>query len=463
MIPEAFLARMHLLLGEEYDAFYAALTSEKTVHAVRRNPEKLEREAFLSAMEGDIAPTPLSYAPDGYLCELSGIGRHPLHHAGALYSQDPGAMAPLSSLTLTRGWRVADLCASPGGKSTQIAAAIGSEGFLLSNEISAPRCRVLASNIERLGVKNTVVTNTSTDVLASWFADFFDLVVVDAPCSGEGMFRKYDYAGDEWKPELVPMCAERQAQILANAAKLVCGGGYLLYSTCTFSLEENEQNVDRFLIEHPDFTVCEVLPAVRAVTKDGIAFEGAKHSDALLLCRRFYPHISAGEGQFMCLLRRDAGATQPQILYRASQNKPTKEEYSLAEQFMADTLDRPWQSILGDHAIIKQGSLLYLSPTAIPLPPHSVCLPGIALGGVTKGRFEPHHHYFSALGQYFRRKIELSPKDMATLAYLHGETLTTELANGYAVVTVAGAPLGGVKVVGGVAKNHYPKGLRTPS
>jgi 16S rRNA C967 or C1407 C5-methylase (RsmB/RsmF family)/NOL1/NOP2/fmu family ribosome biogenesis protein len=428
---------------------------------VRRNPVKIEREAFLAAMDAPLSP--LSYAPDGYVCETAGIGRHPLHHAGALYSQDPGAMAPLSALTLERGWCVADLCASPGGKSTQIAAAIGEEGFLLSNEIHPSRCRVLASNVERLGVQNTLVTNTSTDVLASWFAGLFDLVVVDAPCSGEGMFRKYDYAGDEWKPELVPMCAERQAEILENAARLLRDGGYLLYSTCTFSLEENEQNVDRFLSLHPDFTVCEVAPAVRAVTADGIPFVGAAHPDALLRARRFYPHLSAGEGQFMCLLRREEGEHIPQILYRdAGKNQPSKEEYSLAERFMQDTLDRPWRELLPAHTLIKQGSLLYLAPAKIPLPPHSVYLPGIALGSVTKGRLEPHHHYFSALGRHFKHKLAFLPDDPQTLACLHGETVPASLPNGYAVVTVAGAPLGGVKVVNGVAKNHYPKGLRNP-
>jgi len=454
---------MQRLLGdEEYARFFAALTSEKNVHAIRCNTVKIGKEALIKALGEELSP--ISYSEDGYFYDIAGIGRHPLHHAGAIYSQDPGAMAPVNCIEIKEGWRAADFCASPGGKSAQIAAKIGEDGILLSNEINLPRCKILAGNVERLGLKNTIVSNLSAEQISSWFSAWFDLVVVDAPCSGEGMFRKYDYAGEEWSEENVAMCAERQAEILSHAAKTVKAGGYLLYSTCTFSLEENEETVDSFLEEHTDFEVCEVCDAVKAVTADGIPFASAKHPDMLRRARRFYPHLHAGEGQFMCLLRRSEGVDiSPAISYREPDNtKLTREELALTTAFFDDTLCDSIDHILPSHILKKHGNTISLVPGSIPLLPHHGYLSGISVGTVTKGRLEPHHHYFSALGAHFRRKIELSPSGKDIAAYLHGDTLMTDLTNGYAVVTVAGAAIGGAKIVNGIAKNHYPKGLRNP-
>lgn len=460
MIPSEFLARMRDILGEEYDSFYNAVMDEQNVHAVRYNPEKIEKKDVLSAFSEELSP--ISYADDGYVCRVSKIGHHPLHHAGAIYSQDPGAMAPLNCIEVKKGWRVADFCAAPGGKSTQLASMVGDDGFVLSNEISLARCKTLASNIERLGVKNAIVTNVSTDVLASWFPSFFDLVVVDAPCSGEGMFRKYDVAGEEWSPELVPMCAQRQAEILSHAAKTVTRGGYLLYSTCTFSVEENEANVDRFLEEHPEFSVCDVCERVKQVTADGVVFEGAKHPDVLKMARRFYPHLHPGEGQFMCLMQKEGGEACERVSYAPPKSLLTKEEIMVAQSFLKETLKEPLSKILPNYILAKQGDFVCLLPAEIPLPPYRVYLAGVTLGTVQKGRLMPHHHFFSALGKQFRIRLELPLDTRELSAYLHGETVPApNLPNGYGVVTVLGAPIGGIKVVDGIAKNHYPKGLRS--
>lgn len=463
MIPEAFLGRMqHLLGAKAYDAFYTSLIAEKNVHAVRCNSEKMDKETLLSILGEQLSP--ISYATDGFFCEIPKIGHHPLHHAGAVYSQDPGAMAPINCLEVRRGWRVADLCASPGGKSTHLAALIGHEGVLLSNEINLPRCKALAGNVERLGLKNTVVSNLPTAQIAEWFSSWFDLVVVDAPCSGEGMFRKYDYAGEEWSLENVLLCAQRQAEILANAAKTVKAGGYLLYSTCTFSLEENEMTVDAFLEEHPDFFTCDVSDAVKAVTADGIIFAGAKHPEALRQARRFYPHLHPGEGQFMCLFRREENAdVLSNLCYKEDKSvQLSREERAVATAFLNETLKDPIEKLLPGYILKKQKDMICLVPEKIPLLPHHSYLSGVAIGTVIKGRLEPHHHYFSAMGQHFRRKLALVHDGREIAAYLRGETLATDLSNGYAAVTVAGAAVGGVKVVNGVAKNHYPKGLRNP-
>lgn len=461
MIPNAFLERMRLLLGDAYESFLSAISEEHSVHALRYNPDKITEESFCVAFQENILP--LSYSKDGYICNLSKIGHHPLHHAGAIYSQDPGAMAPLACLEIPKGWRVADFCAAPGGKSTQLASFVGEEGFLLSNEISLSRCKVLAGNIERLGVKNAFVTNVATDVLASWFSSFFDLVVVDAPCSGEGMFRKYDVAGEEWKPELVPMCAARQKEILSHAAKTVRAGGFLMYSTCTFSVEENEENIDAFLEDHPEFFVCEVKDAVKAITADGIAFKGAKHPEALKKARRFYPHIHPGEGQFMCLLQKKSGEESACICYQPAKTSLSKEEKNITEKFLKDVLAKPLCEILPNYILVKQGEMVSLIPEDIPLPPHRVYLAGITVGTVQKGRLTPHHHLFSSLGKHFRIQLDLPLDSKELLSYLHGDTVIAQAqSEGYGVVTVLGAPIGGIKVVGGVAKNHYPKGLRIP-
>lgn len=460
MLPQDFLDRMQKLLGEEYGAFYTALSAEENVHAIRCNQNKLDRDTLCRCLAGHLMP--ISYTKDGFFCDIDKIGNHSLHHAGALYSQDPGAMAPIECVDIQPGWLVADFCASPGGKSIQLAAKIGEDGLLHSNEINSARCRVLTGNIERMGIPNAIVTNATPRMMAEWFPSYFDLVLVDAPCSGEGMFRKYDVAQTEWKPSLVPMCAERQAEILDSAAKTVKTGGYLLYSTCTFSVEENEGNVDAFLVRNSEFTVCDVSDEVHKVTADGIAFLGAHHPDALRRARRFYPHLHPGEGQFMCLLQKKYPVEDQKIKISDSLKTLTASELSLAESFLNDILEKPWKGILPSYKIRKQNEMVYLIPEKAIVPPHSVYLSGITVGKMQKGRIEPHHQFFSAMGKHFKRKLCLTLDSADVSTYLHGGTLTTTLANGYAVLMIEGAAVGGIKVVDGVAKNHYPKGLRTP-
>ena len=276
------------------------------------------------------------------------------------------------------------------------------------------------------------------------------------------MFRKYDNAEEEWSLDLIPMCAHRQAEILENAAKTVKVGGYLLYSTCTFSVEENEGNVDAFLEKHPDFSVCDVSERVKLVTADGIPFEGANHPDALKKARRFYPHLQPGEGQFMCLMQRLCGEDVPRLLYTSKRSVLTKDEAEVVQDFFRKSLILPIEKLLPGYILEKQGDIISLVSEEIPLPPYRVYLAGVTVGTVQKGRLTPHHHLFSALGKYFKIRLDLLPDARELYAYLHGETVNApHLPNGYGVVTVLGAPIGGIKVVDGIAKNHYPKGLRS--
>ena len=457
MLPEKFLMRMETLLKEEYPLFLSAI-QKPSVRAMRANLSKADSDVLKNAFGEALSPIP--YAPDAYIFDIPKIGNHPLHHAGAFYVQDPSAMATLHALKVQKGWRVADFCAAPGGKASQLSAFVGEEGLLLANEIDHGRCKVLAGNLERLGVRNVLLTNTDTGTLSSWYSSYFDLVLVDAPCSGEGMFRKYDYAQTEWSEEGVLSSSRLQKKILDDAAGTVKGGGYLLYSTCTFSLEENEQNIDDFLARHPEFSIESVSAELLPVTSAGVAFDGAQNPDALRLTRRFYPHRAMGEGQYIALLKKKEDGKAASLLYRDASLPLSREEEKTVRAFLESVLSKDGYEKASSLTLIKYKDCVYLK-NALPLPPRSVYMPGICVGTITKGRLEPHHQLFSALGHLFERREELSLESDALAKYLRGETFETVLPNGYAAVLVDGCALGGIKAVNGVAKNHYPKGLRT--
>ncbi len=458
MIPEAFLIRMRALLGDEYEAFLTSL-EESSVRALRVNTLKAEASTVMDALDTELLPLP--YADDGYVFSYEKIGNHPLHHAGGFYVQDPGAMATLHALPVQKGWIVADFCAAPGGKTSQLSACVGEDGVVLSNEIDRTRVKILRGNLERLGARNVVLMNTDASSIASLYPRCFDLVLVDAPCSGEGMFRKYEIAREDWSVGKVNTCAALESDILSSASKTVKGGGYLLYSTCTFSLEENEKNIDDFLEQNPDFEIVEVSKQVQAVTSRGIAFEGSRHPEALRLTRRFYPHRSQGEGQYIALMRRSENAPISEPPRDASEPLSRK-EWEITDDFLRETLNKDAHVSLRESLkLVKYKDTVYAA-TKLPIPSRGVYMPGTALGTITKGRFVPHHHFFSAFGHLFVRKEELSADSDAIRRYLRGETVASSLENGYGVVTVFGCALGGIKVVDGVAKNHYPKGLRIP-
>ncbi len=451
MIPNAFLERMKSMPHLDFEAFRSALDAP-AVRALRINTLKTDAGTLLPLLPFDV--TPLPFGEQAYYAPDDKVGALPSHHAGMFYMQDPSAISAVAAAAPARGARVLDLCAAPGGKSTQLAAAIVPDGVLVSNEYVPARCRILQGNIERLGVKNAVITNLSTDVLADFYGPYFDLVVADVPCSGEGMFRKYEVAGEEWSPENVAQCAARGWEILQNAAACVREGGRLLYSTCTFSLEENERNIDRFLTEHPDFTLLPVTEDVQKSTVDGVNFDGCEHD--LSLCRRFYPHLSPGEGQFLALLQRcgTARAIAPREV--AGTPLSAKEAATVWDFIDSTLLDRP------AGRLVRMRDDVYLAPD-IPIPSRGVFAPGVCIGTLVKGRLSPHHHFFSAFGKDHRLTLSLTREDERVARYLRGEELDApELAdkNGFAAVLFEDAPLGGGKAVGGRLKNYYPKGLR---
>lgn len=450
-LPAAFLRRMGRLLGEDYPAFLASYgeAPERALFlpAGRLSPDAFERVCGFAAEK-------LPFLPGGYRFETEKPGNHPLHHAGAFYVQDPSAMATVHAArdVLKRGMRCLDLCASPGGKSVQLASAIGCDagegGFLVSNEFSPSRCKVLCGNLERMGFGNVLVSNADPARVAKWYPAYFDLVLADAPCSGEGMFRKDPRAAGEWSEGTPAFCAERQERILREAAKTVAPGGYLLYSTCTFSEEENEGVTRNFLAEHPTFSLCDVPETLRAVTAPGVGLPQA---------RRWYPHLAPGEGQFFVLFRKDGEGMRAELpAFSDARQVLNGGEPDAVTAFLEDTL-----LSCGDLTLCKlrNGQIVAAD---FPVPAENVFAAGVTLGTVEKRRLVPHHQLFKALGSRFLRKIELEYGDERVWKYLSGGEIPCDCDSGWAVVTLCGCVLGGAKVTSGVAKNHYPKGLRLP-
>lgn len=447
MLPEKFLERMKSILSKEYPDFEASL-GKKNVRGIRINTTKIHVEDFVGITKLDLSPIP--YAEDGFIpSDSEKIGATPEHHSGMFYVQDPGAMATVKAVKIEKGWKVLDACSAPGGKASQMASAIGDEGFLLANEYVPKRAKIIVSNFERLGIKNAIVTSLDTKELSDMFQGYFDLVLCDAPCSGEGMFRKYEDAVSEWSEENVIACAKRQTYILDNLAGCVKAGGYLLYSTCTYSAEENEENVLSFLETHPEFSLEAPDEKILPFTENGLF--------GLNDTRRFYPHKAPGEGQFIALMRKSENVDiLPTILYKELVKSPTKDEMRIVEKFISDNL-----SCKPKGRFIKLSDQIALVSHDTPIPPKSVFMSGVLLGEIKKNFLLPHHQFFSAYGRLFKLKVNLKSGDKRVSDYLYGEEIETELTqSGYCAVMYENVALGGGKISQRRVKNHYPKGLR---
>ncbi len=428
MLPLEFLNRMEKLLGEEYPAYLESLERPRAV-ALRFNPLKGEKAELPFVKEN------VPWEENGFYYDIeSRPGLHPFHEAGVYYLQEASAMSAVALLDPQPGERVCDLCAAPGGKSTQIAGRMAGEGFLLCNEFSPKRAKILSQNVERMGIANALVTNETPLRLSGKLPGFFDRVLVDAPCSGEGMFRKEEAAVTDWSVETVQMCAARQQEILDAAALLVRPGGRLVYSTCTFAPEENEETIVAFLQKHPEFATEDV---------DAPWFE--KTGTGMF---RLFPHKLLGEGHFVAVLRK-AG-----------------EEETPDSSIKGEKLPKEWENFaremgisLPDGKAVSFGETLYWAPAEMPdLRGIKVLRPGLELGEVRKGRFIPSH----ALALWLKdaKTVQSYPADSREMAsYLHGEVVPSK-KTGWCLVQVDSYSIGWGKGDGSVLKNHYPKGLR---
>lgn len=510
MIPIKFKARMKEMLANEYDDFIASY-DRANYHSLRINP--LKHSTNTSDIDFKDSCNPLSkevqHLENALGCSLTPVrwcntgfyydenirpGKHPLHEAGAYYIQEASAMAPAEYLDINPGETVLDLCAAPGGKSTQIAGKMNGEGLLISNEIIPSRAKILSENIERMGIRNAVVTNESSERLAHFFPEFFDKIMVDAPCSGEGMFRKNTTACDEWSTDNVINCAKRQAEILDNAATMLKTGGRIVYSTCTFSPEENEGTIIHFLLRNPDFFLVDV-EKYDGMSDGSVSFAKMCLSDTdvtkangflqtIPYTIRMLPHRLKGEGHFVAVLEKkpfhettESDAPKKLKRIKGVKDKSIKEYLNFADSFF---INKP----AGTH--IMFGDNLYVVPEICPpLDGIKVLRAGLLLGTFLKNRFEPAHSIALALSPSDVRNVinislpvsenhnitensgvtenvnttQNSDADII-YKYINGETFSYDGEKGWYLIAVNGYSIGFGKLSSGIMKNHYPKGLR---
>lgn len=430
-LPDDFINLIKDILGDEFDAFLSSYETENHV-GLRYNPLKCSKEQFLEKIPFKLQP--VLWAKEGFYYEKDERpGKSPYHEAGAYYIQEPSAMSAVELLDVTPGDFVLDMCAAPGGKSTQIAGKLLGKGLLVSSEFVKDRAKILSQNIERFGVRNACVLNETPKGLSSHFSNFFNKILVDAPCSGEGMFKKEESAIPEWSLENVKMCHDRQMDILEEASLMLRQGGTLVFSTCTFNNIENEGTVKSFLEIHPEFELLET--------------------------KRLWPHKDKGEGHFVAKFVKAGTSELPESIFSG---KISKEMTSLIS-FMKDelTIDESYVSSLTKRPLETFGENLYLLPEGLTsLKGLKVERPGLHVAVSKKNRFEPAHSLALALTpsdvkSYYDMNLTEAAK------YIAGETISCGPSlKGWILMCVNGFSIGWGKASGGIIKNHYPKGLR---
>lgn len=426
-LPERFLNDVKEILKDEYDEFIKSYDMPKTT-ALRVNTMKSDITEISKELEYSFRE--VEWAKEGFYYNEEEIrpGRNPLHDAGAYYLQEPSAMSVIPLADIKPGQKVLDMCAAPGGKSTYILSKLENTGILVSNEINKQRIKALGENMERFGASNCIITNTDSASLKKVFRGYFDRVVIDAPCSGEGMFRKDEVAIEDWSYAKVLECSSIQKEIIKDGYDMLKEGGVLVYSTCTFSKEENEDIINGFVEE------C----------------DGAE----LVQMHRLWPHKIEGEGHFAAkIIKNEPEKCKTKDLSRVKEPKEIKFYRDFEKKFMNISLEGNF---------VLRGENLYLMPENAPDTGKIKLLRyGLHLGVMKKNRFEPSH----ALSHYLKIKDvkgyeDFDSKSEEIASYLKGDTINTGKSRGWIIVSVNGVPLGWGKESGGIIKNHYPKGLR---
>ncbi len=439
LLPQAFKIKMKTILNNEFEAFLNEYQAPY-YRGIRLNPLKCDEPTLKAALPFSIAPAPFSVLSYYIPAEAEKIGSLPMHHAGAFYSQEPSAASAVTVLNPQPGDVILDLCAAPGGKSTQIAALLNGKGLLWSNEVVKSRANILLSNLERCGVANAVVSSCHPEVLCTALAGYFDKVLVDAPCSGEGMFRRDEQAVLDWSPAHVEACAARQLAILESAVHALKENGTMVYSTCTFSREENEGVISAFLAGHSDF---ELLDCGQNFGRPA----------ALPEARRIFP-MDGGEGHFVALLRR------------LSRNDCCLQPYPVKKLQNSDMAGELYRQIFQgdcDRRIEQIGNYFLMLPEILPeLKNLGVIRAGVLLGEAKTNRVEPAHALFmSARPRELNAVVNLPHNSPQIGAFLRGEEIEADIGvQGFAGVAVDGVVTGFGKYSNGRLKNRYPKGLR---
>ena len=483
-LPQSFLDSMKEILGEDYEAFLAGFDGQRQ-YGLRVNTLKMNLEEFER-----IAPFNLKKVPwvsNGYFYNAEHVpAKHPFYSAGLYYLQEPSAMTPASRLKVQPGERVLDLCAAPGGKATELGAALQGEGLLVANDINTARAKALLRNLELFGISNSFVTNEPPHVLAERFPEFFHKIMVDAPCSGEGMFRKNPAVVDSWKEKGPEYFSKLQREIIVQAADMLLPGGMMFYSTCTFSPLENEKTITHLLKERPDM---EVVPMedYENFAEGLTSYKDEAFDESCKLCRRIWPHKMSGEGHFMALLHKKSGAEQE----IKSDEKASKKSKKAKKKQQTETLSSVWwekcKSLSKEQKAaaedffahvniaydvgridVRGDNLYYLPEPQYDGRGLHFLRNGLFMGEFKKKRFEPSQPFALALrAQDFDQLLDFPADDERLQRYLRGETLdVSDLINGekkrkgWQLVMAAGHPLGFGKLVNNNLKNKYPAGWR---
>lgn len=449
MLPEDFKRRIKNLLNDEYDDFIESYKKEK-YRGIRVNTLKISVEDFKKICPFKLVDS-VPWESRGFYIDEEKPGKSPYHSAGLYYVQEPSAMSPVPELDITKGQKVLDLCAAPGGKSTQAACYLGGEGFIVSNEIDGKRAKILSENIERMGIKNAVVLNNAPDRLTEFFPEYFDRIIVDAPCSGEGMFRKDEQAQSEWNEGEVYGCAARQKEILESADKMLKCGGRMIYSTCTFSLEENEMVIDDFVKNHSNYIIINIDKKFGFLP----GFSGKVNNDGLSRAARLFPYKIKGEGHFMCLLEKQG---VDNLKYKTIECNLSREDKKTMDEFMVQNI----KNYVDNGTLYKVRDEVYSVPKDLcSVKGLKVLRCGMHIGTLKKGRFEPSHSFALCLNAgNVQRSVDFNADSPEILKYLEGNTLPVDIGDGWCLVCVGGYSIGWGKISKKVLKNHYPKGLR---
>lgn len=446
-LPEKFELRMKDMLKDEYDNFIKSMDEMPIFTGIRINTSKYNAMEAVLKEFGSLEK--VSWCENGFYADKSKIsGNHPYHIAGLFYFQEPSAMSTVSALPIEKSDYILDLCAAPGGKATQAGALLDENGLLVANEIIKSRANILSDNIERFGLTNTIVTNETPQKLAEKYPHFFDKIIVDAPCSGEGMFRKEPQAADQWSIEHTVSCGTRQKHILDCAMQMLKGGGYIVYSTCTFAPEENEQ-VCAYMLKN--YNVELIVPKNLDILSRGKTDLSLSDCD-MTKTRRIFPHKHKGEGHFVALFR----SLDNEIFEKNTKlNKNICDGEKLYREFEKGFLNT---TLEGEFCLF--GENLYLKPKNIDIDKIKSVRPGLHLGICRKNRFEPSHALCLALKkENFKNSMDFPCDSEILKKYLMGETIECD-KKGWCAVTVNGYPIGWGKASNGILKNHFPKYMR---
>lgn len=445
-LPVEYEKKMKALLKEEYEEYIKSF-NEPRYYGLRVNELKISAEDFVKISPWEL--TRVDWCDTGFYYDGTNHrpAKHPYYGAGVFYIQEPSAMSTGAVLDVKPGDRVLDLCAAPGGKSTQVAAKLKGEGILVTNDVSSGRCKALLKNIELSGIKNAVVTNETPEKLAKKFEGFFNKIIVDAPCSGEGMFRKDENAVKSWQTHKSEDCCKLQRQILASAARLLSPGGTIAYSTCTFAPEEDEGMISEFLRENKDFSLVDFDKTTGFIQGHP---EWADGNEELKKCGRLMPYKVKGEGHFLAILKKEGEDVYPSEKSINFVSKDYEEYY----RFFEENLNISPYGNLEKH---KSGVISV--PLGVDLSGLRVVRSGLYIGEIKKNRFEPSQAFAMTLKpEDVKRCVSFKSEEEALKRYLKGETIESQGEDGWCLVCVENFPLGWGKRVKGRLKNKYLPG-----